>query len=417
MLLEQGRRLGGVEAMVIAGSRAWRSVACAAAACSTWRRGAARPHGLAELDDGHRVIGRPVVARDGPEVLGAEPHGGGLVGPVLQLDHSQRPVMVAGGLGQRGAFGQQLGGAEVRPDVRRQQAPARQRVGRQLHGVVGRLRGFPALLGEVVGHAADCVRRAGEQVDAAVAIKVHRVLAPAAGHELRQAQRAGIAAAHLGGVQPVVAAEPQELGQLAPEKGLALGGARVLGGEVEGQRGQRVQHLEAAGDAAIKGLDAEDADDDLGRHAVLALGPGQRGFVLGPEGQAGVDAPGVDEALAVGRPVLGGARRRRQDELAHARQVQGLGQQVAQRGGIPTGVVRQRVGKGHQFGAWAQRPGGRLRTGVAGGRLGAQGGRQGQGCQQGGRQVQQSGRRRFHARSIRAAARSSAQSGAVPAGA
>jgi hypothetical protein len=73
----------------------------------------------------------------------------------------------------------------------------------------------------------------------------------------------------------------------------------------EGQRGQGVEHAEAAGVAAVHGFHADDADDDLGRHAVGRFGPRQRGGVLVPEAHAGIDADRLDEALRCRRQFFG----------------------------------------------------------------------------------------------------------------
>ena len=58
-------------------------------------------------------------------------------------------------------------------------------------------------------------------------------------------------------------AEQEQLLQLAAEKSRAR---RI----VERERRQRIEHVVLAGDAAVVGLDADDRDDELGRHAVLA---------------------------------------------------------------------------------------------------------------------------------------------------
>jgi hypothetical protein len=51
--------------------------------------------------------------------------------------------------------------------------------------------------------------------------------------------------------------------QFTAKELLARGGAGMAGGEVEGQRGQRVDHAVAAHLLPVHGFHADDADDDL----------------------------------------------------------------------------------------------------------------------------------------------------------
>ena len=101
----------------------------------------------------------------------------------------------------------------------------------------------------------------------------------------------------------------QELLQLAAKEFAALGCARMGLGEIESKRGQGIDHAEVAHLLPVDGFHADDADDDLGRHAEFLLGALQRGLVVLPEPHAGADADRVDEAAAVHTPVLGRARR------------------------------------------------------------------------------------------------------------
>ena len=98
------------------------------------------------------------------------------------------------------------------------------------------------------------------------------------------------------------------------------GSARVRFGEVEGQRGQRVHHAEVAHVLAVEGFHAQDADDDLGRHAVFTFGACQRVGMLLPEAHPGADAYRFDEAGTVGLPVFRRALRGRQHQAWHLRQ-------------------------------------------------------------------------------------------------
>ena len=146
---------------------------------------------------------------------------------------------------------------------------------------------------QVVCDAADGVDRVAVEVDPAVAIEVHRVGANAARQELRVTERAGEGAAVAGRVARLLTREQEQGFELAPEQF----GARWI---VEGQGGERRQRLEVAGVAAVDRLDADDGDDDLGRHAELAGGTFQLVRVFVPERTATVDTGVVEET----RPVV-----------------------------------------------------------------------------------------------------------------
>ena len=105
-------------------------------------------------------------------------------------------------------------------------------------------------------------RRAGVQVDVAVAVEVDRVAVEARRHELGHAERAGVAAAPGERIDALALAEHEPVLELVAEEGAAvLAPAR----EVERQRRQRVDDAEVAHLPAEDRLDADDADDDLGR--------------------------------------------------------------------------------------------------------------------------------------------------------
>ena len=83
-------------------------------------------------------------------------------------------------------------------------------------------------------------------------------------HELAPAHGAGVGAHQLvERIREMLVAEQEQLLELAAEELLAR---RI----VERERDQRIEHAVLAGDAAVVGLDADDRDDDLRRHAVLA---------------------------------------------------------------------------------------------------------------------------------------------------
>lgn len=104
-------------------------------------------------------------------------------------------------------------------------------------------------------------------------------------------------------------------------------------GKVKSQCGQRIEDAEVAHVLAVQRFHAEDADDDLGRHAIGLFGPCQRVLVLLPESGAGLDAARLDEALAVCGPVFSGRAGRGQDQLFDQRQAVGFADVLAQPGG------------------------------------------------------------------------------------
>ena len=163
------------------------------------------------------------------------------------------------------------------------------------HRVGDGLAAAPAVLGEKTGDAADGVVGARREVDAAVAVEVDRIAAHARRQELRQADGPGIRALVAPRVAPLVARQQQQGLEFAAEQ---LGARRM----VEGQVGQGIEGMEAPGVAAVEGLDAEDGDDDRGRHAAGRLGVRQRRGVALPEVEAAGDASRLDEAVAIGPP-------------------------------------------------------------------------------------------------------------------
>src|SRR5581483_608693 len=88
---------------------------------------------------------------------------------------------------------------------------------------------------------------------------------------------------------------------------------------VEGERRERVDDAVAAHVAAVRGLDADDAEDDLLGHSELRARALERRGVPGPELNARLDALRVDEDRAVALP--GAARFRRE---GHGLQHRGL---------------------------------------------------------------------------------------------
>src|SRR4029077_13800762 len=91
---------------------------------------------------------------------------------------------------------------------------------------------LPAVLLEEVGDAAYGVGRIAPEVDRAVAVEVDGEAPLAARHELRDADRAGVRAAHGKDIEAQVAREQQVLLELVAE----IGGARGVV-ECEGSEG------------------------------------------------------------------------------------------------------------------------------------------------------------------------------------
>src|SRR5581483_3267522 len=94
-------------------------------------------------------------------------------------------------------------------------------------------------------------------------------------HELRNTERAGIGALNGARVGLELARQQQELRQLLAEE---VGAARI--GEAEREQGVERRVLAAV--RAVARFDPDDRHDQLGRHAVTALGARERVPVLLP---------------------------------------------------------------------------------------------------------------------------------------
>ena len=187
------------------------------------------------------------------------------------------------------------------------------------------------MAGQVGSDTADHVRLAAPQVALAVLVEIDRILAVAAGDELRHAHGAGIGAAGGAGIDPLLAREQQEVLELAAEECRAR---RVL----EGQRGERVQHRVATLVAAVIGLDAEDRGDDLRRHAVARLCPLQQIAMRAQELDAGLGPQLGHEDRAI--PMPGQALGRPRDRLQRRVLALDVLEQPAQLGGIEALALR-----------------------------------------------------------------------------
>ena len=176
----------------------------------------------------------------------------------------------------------------------------------------------------------------------AVAVEVDRVAIEARRHELHHAERAGVAAAPGERIDALALAQHEPVLELVAEEVAAvLAPAR----EVERQRRQRVDDAKVAHLPAEDRLDADDADDDLGRNAVDLLGLRQPALVAAPEGDAGADPHRLDEAGAVRGPVLRRAGHRRHDVARHARDEACLGEGAAQPVGVEAAPLGDALGE------------------------------------------------------------------------
>ena len=196
----------------------------------------------------------------------------------------------------------------------------------QADRVVGGHAGLPAVGHKVVGHRADHIGFAVEEVDPAVAVEVDGVFDPAAGHELWPAHGTGVAAQQRLRVHAAALGEAQELLQLRLEEGASFLCARVLAREIEGERGERVDDAKVAGVLPVERFNPDHAHDQAGGHAKLGLRPLQPCAVFQPELAAGLNPHGLDEPGTVGRPVLGCAAGRRAHQPDGLRQALGLSQ-------------------------------------------------------------------------------------------
>ena len=265
--------------------------------------------GLGQLEHGHRVHLREVVAGDRVVVLEAQPVL--LARAAFQRDRRGRGARLHRCAGLVAAL-RQIG-----------QRPGRHPLGRVEFlapgaSVAGTATWPPdpaALLHEVVGDGREHIVIAGEQVTTAIAIAVHGVIQVAGRHELAHAHRTGIAALERGDVQLLLAAQLEQLGQFVAEEQLAAHFAFQLGRVatarvIERQRVQRIEH------AVVTGIPADDRHD----HAGALLHAIQFGAVFGQERAAAIDARLADEHRPVFIPRLdpfGRARHRGDDRLAH----------------------------------------------------------------------------------------------------
>ncbi|EXI80202.1 MAG: hypothetical protein AW12_02917 [Candidatus Accumulibacter sp. BA-94] len=251
------------------------------------------PQCLRQLEDRHRVEARAVVAGDDVEVVEAKPILGRCAGRdevdqggrAVAVGHRRNPPRGEFADGQRrlDADGEEGGGI----------AADRCRHGDRLHG--DRLARLPPMLLQEAGNAADRVRIALPQVDAVIAVEIDGITPLAAGHELRDADGAGVGTLDAERADAVLAREEQELLEFAAEE---LRSRRVE----ERERCQRLEDAEAAHVLAVDRFDADDGDDHLGRHAMDRLGALQRRGMCLPERQSAREPLLIDETPAIALP-------------------------------------------------------------------------------------------------------------------
>ena len=123
---------------------------------------------------------------------------------------------------------------------------------------------MPVVTRKIAADAADDIGGARPEIDPPVAVEIHRELAIAAGHELRDAERTGKRTRWRGRIDSLVANQQQEFLQLAAKERRS---ARI----VERQRRQRIERAMLARVAPVVRFDAENGDDDFRWHPEALL--------------------------------------------------------------------------------------------------------------------------------------------------
>ena len=170
-------------------------------------------------------------------------------------------------------------------------------VGRHPHLLQPRLAPPPAQMHQEIGRGSDHIGHAGDQVAAAVAVIVHRVVEVVRRQELRLPQLAGPRADHLLGREVAAVDDTQRVQQLGTE---LLAAAAVVG-----QRRERAQDGELAHAGAVVALQRPQPGDDGARHAVVLLDLGEQLAVLLEARQAALDAVVGDELVGERQEALG----------------------------------------------------------------------------------------------------------------
>ena len=147
---------------------------------------------------------------------------------------------------------------------------------------------------EVVGHAANGVFGI-PQVDVTIPVKIYRVLLIGGRHKLAVAHCPGERPFQIERIVLFVSRHQQEGFQLGRE---ILGAARV----VEGERRQRIKDAGFTHNASPAGLDPNNTDDDLRRHAIDLPRTVQGVFILIPEHHAILHVVRGNKLFAIAQP-------------------------------------------------------------------------------------------------------------------
>ena len=186
---------------------------------------------------------------------------------------------------------------------------------RHAHFLQPGLAAFPAEADQEVGAGGHGVGNAVDQIAAAVAVEVHRVLEIVGGGELQAAELAGPVADHA--VDGLVAAldDAQRVEQLLAEE--------IRTPAVIGERRQRAEDLVVAEIGAEVALQAPEGDEHRRRHAVFLFDLGEQLGVLLDLGEAVGDAAAAHHA--VGELQEGLIEHRLAVVAAHDRRIEGHG--------------------------------------------------------------------------------------------
>src|SRR6266480_4036284 len=164
-----------------------------------------------------------------------------------------------------------------------------------LGGETYRLSPNPTVRLQEISDAADGVRGASREIAQPVTVVVHSETPVRPRHELWNPDRPRVRSLDAQGIDSRLPAEHQVVLQLTAEE---LRAFRVI----ERERGEGIDHPVGPDIAAVSGLHADDAYDDLLGHAEFARGARKGLGVAVPELHPRFDALGVDEYRSVSLP-------------------------------------------------------------------------------------------------------------------
>ena len=128
------------------------------------------------------------------------------------------------------------------------------------------------MLKEEIGDTAYGINRGIFKIDLAVTIEIKSISSYAAGHELRVSYGSGIWTVEIHWIRTVFSGQQKKIFQFPTKKRFPdrlIGRLRII----ESQCGKRIDCPEIAGMVSIYRFNAENADNDMGRHAEFFLGP------------------------------------------------------------------------------------------------------------------------------------------------